>query len=428
MSEIAPLSDAVANLVPEGDVGHTPGLQPLDPVRCRSRDHSARQTRSDPGAPDSRPDQFIEWYAEEGKRIYGETIPTNVGSRRLLTIRQPVGVSAVITPWNFPMAMIARKSSPALTAGCPMLVKPASETPCSALALAELADQASIPSGVFSALPGSPEVVGDELALNPAIRALSFTGSTEIGKHLLAKSAQTVKRVALELGGNAPLIVFDDVDLELALTGYIESKFRNAGQTCVCANRILVQARIHDAYVERLNAAVSSLTVGDDFRPSSQQGPLINESALKKVEEHIEDAVARDAQITVGGSRHELGDAFFEPTVLVELTSDMRLAREETFGPLAPIFGFEAEQEAIDLANDTPFGLAAYFFTTDVSRIWRVGEALDYGVVGINTGLFSYEGSPFGVVKESGIGREGSLYGIEEFLEIKYLCPGGVDG
>lgn len=371
---------------------------------------------------------FIEWYAEEAKRIYGETIPTNVRGRRMLTLRQPIGVTAAITPWNFPMAMIARKVGPALAAGCPMILKPASETPLSALALAELGRQAGIPAGVLSVVHGDPGTVGGVLTSSPVVRALSFTGSTDVGKLLMRQCADTVKRVALELGGNAPLIVFDDADLALAVQGAMASKFRNAGQTCVCANRILVQAGIHDAFVERFTAAVAELRVGNGFAAESQQGPLIDEGAVAKVERHIQDALARGASIAVGGSRHELGGTFFNPTVVVGARAGMLIAQEETFGPVAAVFRFETEQEAVMLANDTPAGLAAYFFTSDLGRSWRVGEALEFGVVGINTGLISYEGAPFGGVKESGIGREGSLHGVDEFVEIKYLCLEGIDG
>ena len=370
---------------------------------------------------------FIEWYAEEGKRVYGETIPTNVSGRRLFALRQPVGVTAAITPWNFPMAMIARKVGPALAAGCPMIVKPARETPLSALALAELGRLAGIPAGVFSVVCGDARLVGGELTANPTVRALSFTGSTETGKLLMIQCAQTVKKVAMELGGNSPFIVFDDADLDLAVAGVMASKFRNAGQTCVCANRLLVQAGVYDEFVDRLNTAVAGLKVGSGFNAESQQGPLISEDAVSKVERHIQDAVAHGARVTVGGSRHALGGTFFQPTVLIDATPGMLVAREETFGPLAPVFKFETEQEAIAMANDTDSGLAAYYFTSDLGRTWRVGEALEYGVVGVNTGVISYEGAPFGGVKESGIGREGSMHGIDEFVEIKYLCVDGID-
>ncbi|MCF6508110.1 NAD-dependent succinate-semialdehyde dehydrogenase [Blastococcus sp. MG754426] len=371
---------------------------------------------------------FIEWYAEEAKRLYGETIPTNAHGRRLLTIRQPVGVTAAITPWNFPMAMIARKVGPALAAGCPMIVKPASETPLSALALAELGRQAGLPRGVLQVVHGDAVVVGGVLTSSPVVRALSFTGSTEVGKLLMRQCADTVKRVALELGGNAPVLVFDDADLDRAVEGAIASKFRNAGQTCVCANRILVQAGIHDRFVERFTAAVAGLRVGNGFDPASQQGPLIDDAAVGKVDRHVQDAVARGARVELGGRPHALGGTFYEPTVLVGARPDMLVAREETFGPVAPVFRFETEEEAVALANDTPSGLAAYLFTRDLGRTWRVGEALEFGVVGVNTGLISYEGAPFGGVKESGTGREGSRHGIDEFLEWKYLCLDGIEG
>jgi succinate-semialdehyde dehydrogenase/glutarate-semialdehyde dehydrogenase len=370
---------------------------------------------------------FIEWYAEEAKRVYGETIPTNAADRRLVVLRQPIGVCAAITPWNFPMAMIPRKAGPALAAGCTMVLKPASATPLSALALGELARRAGLPPGVFSVVPGAASVVGDELATSPIVRKLTFTGSTEVGKELMAKCAQTVKKLSLELGGNAPLIVFDDADVGVAVDGAIASKFRNTGQTCVCANRILVQDGIYDAFVERFADAVRSLRVGNGFDDGVEQGPLIDDAAVAKVEKHIEDALAGGAAVVTGGSRHELGGTFFEPTVLADATPAMRIAHEETFGPVAPVFRFTTEQDAIELANDTPYGLAAYFFATDNGRIWRVGEALEFGIVAVNTGLFSYEGAPFGGVKESGIGREGSRHGIEEFVEVKYLCVGDVD-
>jgi succinate-semialdehyde dehydrogenase/glutarate-semialdehyde dehydrogenase len=370
---------------------------------------------------------FIEWFAEEAKRVYGETIPTNAEGRRILVLQQPIGVCAAITPWNFPMAMITRKAGPALAAGCTMVLKPASATPLSALAMAELAVRAGIPAGVFSVLPGSAAVVGDELATNPIVRKLTFTGSTAVGKSLMAKCAGTVKKVSLELGGNAPVLVFDDADLETAVAGTIASKFRNTGQTCVCANRILVQSGIYDAFVRRLSEAVSALRVGDGFEPDVEQGPLIDEAAVEKVEEHIADALGSGAEVLVGGKRHRLGGTFFEPTVLSGVTPSMRVSREETFGPLAPVFRFETEEEGIRLANATEFGLAAYYFTRDLGRVWRVGEALEFGVVGVNTGIISYEGAPFGGVKESGIGREGSRHGIADFLETKYLCVAGLE-
>ena len=370
---------------------------------------------------------FVEWFAEEAKRVYGETIPANTPSRRMVVLKQPIGVCAAITPWNFPTAMITRKAGPALAAGCTMVAKPASATPYSALALAELAQRAGIPAGVFSVVPGASSVVGDELATNPTVRKLTFTGSTEVGRELMAKCAGTIKKVSLELGGNAPLLVFDDADLDAAVAGAIASKFRNTGQTCVCANRLLVQAGIHDEFVERLSDAVRALNVGNGFDGGVEQGPLIDHAAVAKVEEHIADAVERGASVAAGGGRHALGGTFFEPTVLTGATGAMRVANEETFGPLAPVFRFEDEAEAIGLANATEFGLAAYLFTRDVGRVWRVGEALEFGIVGVNTGVFSYEGAPFGGVKQSGIGREGSHHGIDEFLEVKYLCLDGVD-
>jgi len=370
---------------------------------------------------------FVEWFAEEAKRVYGETIPANTPSRRMVVLKQPIGVCAAITPWNFPTAMITRKAGPALAAGCTMVAKPASATPYSALALAELAQRAGIPAGVFSVVPGASSVVGDELATNPTVRKLTFTGSTEVGRELMAKCAGTIKKVSLELGGNAPLLVFDDADLDAAVAGAIASKFRNTGQTCVCANRLLVQAGIHDEFVQRLSDAVRALNVGNGFDGGVEQGPLIDHAAVAKVEEHIADAVERGASVVAGGGRHALGGTFFEPTVLTGATGAMRVANEETFGPLAPVFRFEDEAEAIELANATEFGLAAYLFTRDVGRVWRVGEALEFGIVGVNTGVFSYEGAPFGGVKQSGIGREGSHHGIDEFLEVKYLCLDGID-
>ncbi len=371
---------------------------------------------------------FVEWYAEEAKRQYGDVIPSNSGGRRLLTLRQPVGVCAAITPWNFPSAMILRKAAPALAAGCSMIVKPAEETPLSANALAELGSRAGIPAGVLSVLTGQPELVGGILTRHPEVRALSFTGSTEVGKLLMAQSAGTVKRVALELGGNAPFIVFDDADLESAVAGAMASKFRNAGQTCVCANRVLVQSNIHDVFVEALTTAVEMLTVGNGFTVGSEQGPLISEAAVDKVERHIADAVSKGAEIRCGGRRHDLGGTFFQPTLLTGVRSDMVIAHEETFGPVAPVLRFDSESEALALANDTRSGLAAYFFTRDLGRMWRVGEALEFGVVGVNTGIISYEGAPFGGVKESGLGREGSRHGIDEFTDIKYLCIDGLGG
>lgn len=369
---------------------------------------------------------FVEWYAEEAKRLYGDVIPTNNAARRLLTIRQPIGVTAAITPWNFPSAMILRKAAPALAAGCPMIIKPAEETPLSATALAELARRAGIPAGVLSVVNGDPRTIGGVLTASTTVRALSFTGSTEVGRLLMAQCADTVKRVALELGGNAPFIVFDDADVDAAVEGAMASKFRNAGQTCVCANRILVQSGIHDAFVERFRAAIDALVVGNGFDAASEQGPLITEAAVKKVEHHIADAVSRGASIVTGGNPHPLGGTFFTPTLLTGVTGSMAISHEETFGPVAPVIRFETESEAIALANDTPFGLAAYFYTSELGRTWRVAERLEFGVVGINTGLISYEGAPFGGVKQSGLGREGSRHGIDEYTEHKYLCIDGL--
>jgi succinate-semialdehyde dehydrogenase/glutarate-semialdehyde dehydrogenase len=365
---------------------------------------------------------FIEWFAEEGKRAYGDVIPTNVPGRQLTTLRQPVGVCAAITPWNFPMAMIARKVAPALGAGCTMVVKPAPATPLSALAMAELAQRAGIPAGVLSVIPGPAEEVGHELATNPIVRKLTFTGSTATGALLMAQAAPTIKKLSLELGGNAPFIVFDDADLEAAVAGAIASKFRNSGQTCVCANRILVQGGIHDAFVAAFTEAVAALKVANGFEEGAQQGPLIDERAVAKVQDHIDDAVAGGAQIATGGRPHELGGTFFAPTVLTGVTGQMKIAREETFGPVAPVIRFEREEQALALANETESGLAAYFYTRDIGRVTRVGAGLESGVVGVNTGLFSYEGAPFGGVKQSGLGREGSRHGLDDYLEIKYLC------
>ena len=370
---------------------------------------------------------FFEWFAEEAKRVAGETIAAPTRDKRMLVIRQPIGVCAAITPWNFPMAMIPRKAGPAIAAGCTLVVKPASVTPFSALALAELADRAGIPAGVFNVVTGAAGVVGDELVTNPIGRKLTFTGSTEVGRELMAKAAATIKKVSLELGGNAPLIVFDDADVEVAVKGAIASKFRNAGQTCVCANRIYVQAGIHDAFVKRFSEAVAALKVGDGMAAGMEQGPLIDAAAVAKVEDHLADALSKGARIVTGGKRHALSGTFFEPTVIDGATAAMRIAREETFGPIAPIFPFADEKEVIALANDTEFGLAAYFFTRDLARMWRVGEALEFGIVGVNAGITAYEGAPFGGVKASGIGREGSRHGIEEFLELKYLCLGEVN-
>ena len=369
---------------------------------------------------------FIEWFAEEGKRVYGDTIPQHQRDKRIVVIKEPIGVCAAITPWNFPSAMITRKAGPALAVGCTMVVKPATQTPYSALALAELAARAGIPDGVFNVVTGASGAIGGEMTRNPIIRKLTFTGSTEIGKLLMEQCAGTVKKLALELGGNAPFIVFNDADLDAAVEGAIASKYRNTGQTCVCTNRFLVQDGVYNAFAAKLVTAVEKLTVGDGLRGETQQGPLINMDAVEKVEAHISDAVAKGATILTGGQRHPLGGSFFQPTVLTDATSEMAVAREETFGPLAPLFRFSSEQEAIQIANDTEFGLAAYFYSRDIGRVWRVAEALEYGMVGINTGLISTEIAPFGGVKESGFGREGSKYGLDDFLEIKYLCMGGV--
>ena len=367
---------------------------------------------------------FIEWFAEEGKRVYGDTIPSGVAGQRIVVLKEPIGVVAAITPWNFPSAMITRKAGPALAAGCTMVLKPASATPFSALALAELGERAGLPAGVFNVVTGSAVAIGRELCSNPAVRKLTFTGSTEIGKQLLEQCASTVKKVSLELGGNAPFIVFEDADLDAAVAGAIASKFRNTGQTCVCTNRFLVQDAVYDAFAGRLAAAVARLEVGDGLKTRSEQGPLIDMAAVLKVQEHIADAVARGGRVILGGKRHALGGTFFQPTVLAEVTPEMAVSREETFGPVAPLFRFRTEAEAIRLANDTPYGLASYFYTKDLARAWRVAEALEYGIVGINAGLISTAVAPFGGVKESGLGREGSKYGIEEFLEVKYLCIG----
>jgi succinate-semialdehyde dehydrogenase/glutarate-semialdehyde dehydrogenase len=367
---------------------------------------------------------FLEWFGEEAKRVYGDTIPAHQGDKRLVVLKEPIGVVACITPWNFPLAMITRKAGPAIAAGCTVVLKPASQTPFSALALAELAERAGVPKGVFNVITGSAKDIGGELTENPIVRKLSFTGSTEIGKLLMAQCAGTVKKLSLELGGNAPFIVFDDADLDAAVDGAILSKYRNTGQTCVCANRLLVQDAVYDAFAEKLTAAVQKLKPAPGLDAGATQGPLIDDHAVEKVESHIQDATSKGARVLVGGKRHALGGRFFEPTVLTGATGDMAIAREETFGPVAPLFRFRTEEEAIRMANATEFGLAAYFYGRDIGRIWRVAEALEYGIVGINTGLISTEVAPFGGVKESGLGREGSKYGLEEFLEIKYLCLG----
>jgi succinate-semialdehyde dehydrogenase/glutarate-semialdehyde dehydrogenase len=371
---------------------------------------------------------FIEWFAEEGKRVYGDVINHPLPGKRIVVIKQPIGVVASITPWNFPAAMITRKCAPALAAGCPVVIKPASQTPLSALALAELAERAGIPKGVLNVISGKASVLGAELTGNPTVRKLSFTGSTEIGKELMAQCAGTVKKMSLELGGNAPFIVFDDADLDAAVAGAILSKYRNTGQTCVCANRFLIQDGIYDVFTEKMAEAVSKLKVGNGLEDGTTQGPLIDMNAVEKVELHIADATAKGAQLVAGGSRHSLGGTFFEPTLLSGVTTEMAVTREETFGPVAPLFRFKDEEQAIRMANDTEFGLAAYFYSRDIGRIWRVAEGVEYGIVGINEGIISNEVAPFGGVKESGIGREGSKYGMDDFLEIKYLCMGGIDG
>jgi succinate-semialdehyde dehydrogenase/glutarate-semialdehyde dehydrogenase len=369
---------------------------------------------------------FIEWFGEEGKRVYGDVIPGFTADKRILVLKEPIGVVAAITPWNFPAAMITRKVGPALAAGCTVVLKPATQTPFSALALAVLGEKAGLPPGAFNVVTGSAAAIGGELTSNPTVRKLTFTGSTEIGKKLMAQCAGTVKKVSLELGGNAPFIVFDDADLDAAVQGAIASKYRNTGQTCVCTNRFLVQAGVHDAFARKLSDAVNALKVGNGLQADTQQGPLIDEAAVKKVEEHIADAVARGAKVVAGGARHALGGTFFQPTVLTGATPLMAVAKEETFGPLAPLFKFQTEAEAVALANATEFGLAAYFYTRDLARSWRVQEALEYGMVGVNTGLISTEVAPFGGVKESGMGREGSRYGIEDFVVVKYVCVGGI--
>jgi succinate-semialdehyde dehydrogenase/glutarate-semialdehyde dehydrogenase len=369
---------------------------------------------------------FIEWFGEEAKRVYGDTIPPHQADKRIVVIKEPVGVVALITPWNFPLAMIARKAGPALAAGCTVVIKPASQTPFSALALAELAERAGVPKGVLNVITGKASEIGAELASNPTVRKLSFTGSTEIGKLLMAQCSSTVKKLSLELGGNAPFIVFDDADLDAAVEGAVASKYRNTGQTCVCTNRFLVQESVYDAFAEKLAIAVKALKVAPGCEPGATQGPLIDDTAVKKVEEHIQDATSKGATVLVGGRHHALGGRFFEPTILTDVTPEMAIAREETFGPVAPLFSFKSEADAVALANDTQYGLAAYFYGRDVARVWRVAEALEYGIVGINTGMISTEVAPFGGVKESGLGREGSKYGIDEYLEIKYLCFGGI--
>jgi succinate-semialdehyde dehydrogenase/glutarate-semialdehyde dehydrogenase len=371
---------------------------------------------------------FVEWFAEEAKRIYGDVIGDPLPGHRIVVLKQPIGVVAAITPWNFPAAMITRKCAPALAAGCPVVIRPASQTPLSALALALLAERAGIPKGVVNVVTGPSGEMGRELTSNPSVRKLSFTGSTEVGKLLMAQCAGTVKKVSLELGGLAPFIVFDDADIDAAVEGAMASKFRNAGQTCVCANRFLVQDGVYDAFAAKLAEAVARLRVGNGLDEGVDQGPLIDAEAVAKVESHIADALAHGASLVTGGVRHAMGGSFFEPTVLTGATNEMAIAREETFGPVAPLFRFHDEAEAIEIANDTEYGLAAYFYTRDLGRTWRVAEALEYGIVGANTGTISNEVAPFGGIKESGIGREGSKYGIDDFLEIKYVRMGGIDG
>ena len=370
---------------------------------------------------------FIEWFGEEAKRVYGDTIPSHAADKRIVVLKEPIGVTAAITPWNFPAAMITRKAGAALAAGCPMVIKPASQTPFSALALAELGERAGIPAGVLSVITGSAAEIGGEMTSNPTVRKLSFTGSTEIGKKLMVQSAATMKKLSLELGGNAPFIVFDDADLDAAVEGAIASKYRNTGQTCVCANRLLVQDKVYDRFAEMLGAAVAKLRVGNGLEGETEQGPMIDLAAVEKIEEHIADALGKGARLVSGGARHALGGTFFQPTILADVTPAMLVSREETFGPLAPLYRFKTDEEAIAMANDTEFGLASYFFSRDIGRIWRVAEALEYGMVGINTGLISTEVAPFGGMKESGLGREGSKYGLDEYVETKYLCVGGID-
>jgi len=369
---------------------------------------------------------FIEWFGEEAKRIAGETLASPWPDKRVVVTREPIGVSAAITPWNFPAAMITRKAGPALAAGCPMVVKPAELTPFSALALAVLAERAGVPAGVFSVITGASREIGGEMTSNPIVRKLSFTGSTAVGRLLMEQCAPTIKKLSLELGGNAPFIVFDDADLDAAVEGAIASKYRNAGQTCVCANRIYVQDGVYDSFASKLVEAVRKLKVGNGADDGVTQGPLIEEKAVAKVEEHIADAVGKGARLLLGGKRHDLGHSFFQPTVLADVNADMLVAREETFGPLAPLFRFKTDEEAVALANDTEFGLAAYFYSRDIGRIWRVAEGLESGMVGVNTGLISTEIAPFGGVKQSGLGREGSTHGIEDYLVIKYICMGGI--
>jgi succinate-semialdehyde dehydrogenase/glutarate-semialdehyde dehydrogenase len=369
---------------------------------------------------------FIEWFAEEAKRVYGEVIPSPLNDRRLVVLKQPIGVTAAITPWNFPTAMITRKAAPALAAGCTMIVKPAEQTPLSALALAVLAEEAGIPGGVFQVITGDARQIGAAICDSPVVTKLSFTGSTEVGRILMRQSADTIKKLSLELGGNAPFIVFDDADMDAAVEGAIASKFRNAGQTCVCANRLFVQDGVFDAFAQKLAVRVAQLQVGDGLSAGVTQGPLIDDAALAKVESHVADAIAKGAKLVAGGKRHALGGTYYEPTILADVSTDSMIFREETFGPVAPLFRFKTDDEVIELANRTEFGLASYFFSRDIGRIWRVAEALEYGMVGVNTGIISNEVAPFGGVKQSGLGREGSHHGIDEYLEIKYVAMAGL--
>jgi succinate-semialdehyde dehydrogenase / glutarate-semialdehyde dehydrogenase len=398
-----------------------------------NRDDLARLLTSEQGKPiaESRGEiaygaSFIEWFAEEGKRIYGETIPTHASDKRIVVIKQPIGVCAAVTPWNFPNAMITRKAGPALAAGCTMVIKPASQTPYSALALCELAERAGIPKGVLSVVTGSAGPIGKELTTNPIVRKFTFTGSTEIGKLLMQQCASTVKKVSLELGGNAPFIVFDDADLASAVEGAMASKFRNTGQTCVCANRIFVQDGVYDQFAKMLSERVGAMKVGNGLEDGNLQGPLIDMKAVEKVEEHIADALEKGAKVLTGGKRHEKGGQFFQPTVLAGVTTDMKVTHEETFGPVAPLYRFKTEDELLKLANNTEYGLASYFYSRDIGRIWRIAEGLESGIVGINVGIISNEIAPFGGIKESGIGREGSKYGLDEYLDMKYLCMAGI--
>jgi len=369
---------------------------------------------------------FIEYYAEEAKRVYGAIVPAPTSDRRIVVLKQPIGVCAAITPWNFPAAMITRKAGPALAAGCAMVVKPATATPLSAFALAELATRAGLPAGLLSIVTGKAGTIGGEMTSSTIVRKVTFTGSTEIGKALMEQSASTVKKISLELGGNAPFIVFDDADLDAAVEGAVASKYRNTGQTCICTNRFLVQESVYDAFLEKLVARVKGLKVGSGFEPDVTQGPLIDMAAVEKIEEHVADAVEKGGRVLLGGKRHARGGSFFEPTIIADATANMKVAQEETFGPLSPIFRFKDEAEAVALANDTPFGLASYFYSRDIGRVWRMAEALEYGLVGVNAGLISTEVAPFGGYKESGLGREGGPWGIEEFLEVKYVAMAGL--